>query len=1203
MEPIYAEDETRKPTDQSQDDELVSLRTTRILAVNGEAVDTGIITPQRQMLSQGTSRSISPTKPLTGRIPILPRPEPPHRMTTMGPDSRIPIQTGRAPMIAPARGRTVSRSQEVVLPEGHTILQRNSMSPVKTNAPETGIPLLSDGFPRISSPHKVRILRQNPERPPHTVRIIPQSSSRAKALEKEEVLPPHIAATALDLLKEHGTVASTTDPTDQYKNINEDTMRKEIDTIRRSLQTDTLDESAVVRQPRMQSPPMRRLTSPPQGGRQRNTSTSSNSSISGTVRTGALIRHPGSPPLRAPMDGVRGQSAVGTPPMRNGVKSNLKKTVTPQQSEEKPTRRSSRSRKSSTKEGNQNEDKVRCFCGATTDEVKVERWVACDRCRVWQHQYCAGFNEKGKNADYLCEECEDPSNRRKRPSEQQCINFLNANVEEEKEDEEEEDHEEEKREERKHQTRRETAVTTPVRGTVTKNVRSLLTVVGTANNFTGPKMLTSCAKMNVANDHTPGIVAQCSIAPGTAVIEIVANLCIPVDIDKPKSYNPHIFYYDGLVDQKAVLTTAQKQENQICLDGRKFALDGKFVRRCCRPNSTIKHIYASNQASFFVVTRQKINVQDEITIPFEAGFKPTRRDQCRCIPDSGCLLETGTFVGPGFCDLPPVRSPPPASPTRRFVSPPRQPVQQEVDVPEVEVREEKSEEETPVPKSTRRSRTQSTSKKVVATEEVKKEEPKEEEEEEKEIPKEKLIEKKKSPVKKETPKKAPAKKKPGVPKTELDGLLSMQNAVHFDVDFNKKKETRDERKARELYEREQKEAARLAALEKAKNKKKMTTNKTPSTPKTAQKISKKETEQKETPSRRTRSRVEDEPSTSNAVKEEEPEQNERSVSPSKSMSAPKKMFQHRYNQEAATEPEEPVNKRARRTGVKEEETRAALEEKDYDDFYKMINANLEVVEKKKEEDFKLPADIMELVSKIPKSSEPAAKRAKVEAKRKVTKETAPKVAPKKATDVEVKEEKPVSDKPRKKSESKAQVVEEKKTKAQTEVKPAEQEKKPEAEVETVEVQVPEPAPVTERSRRSINFEEYRRRRALEPAEEEPTAPKRKSFMPDFSNIPQTVTLPDLPLGHIDEKKLERDILGIQTSRTASSSARQSFRVSNSSAQPSTSTAESYQPERPERGNVRDRLAQLFSKESLAAPRPSPSDPTDPRVRRTHNNGR
>lgn len=199
------------------------------------------------------------------------------------------------------------------------------------------------------------------------------------------------------------------------------------------------------------------------------------------------------------------------------------------------------------------------------------------------------------------------------------------------------------------------------------------------------------------------------------------------------------------------------------------------------------------------MTRQQINIQDEITVPFEAGFKPTRRDQCRCIPDSGCLLDTGSFIGPGFCDLSPVRSLPlksppkspisqtAASPTRRFVSPPRQPIQQEVAVEEVKAREEKSEEETPAPRSARRGRIQSTSKKASETEEVKTEEIKEERNEEmKETPQEDPVAKKKSPVKQETPKRTAPKKKPSFPKSELDELLALQNNVHFDVDFKQK---------------------------------------------------------------------------------------------------------------------------------------------------------------------------------------------------------------------------------------------------------------------------------------------------------------------------------------------------------------------------------------------------------------------------------
>lgn len=73
------------------------------------------------------------------------------------------------------------------------------------------------------------------------------------------------------------------------------------------------------------------------------------------------------------------------------------------------------------------------------------------------------------------------------------------------------------------------------------------------------------------------------IPAGTAAMELFGNVAVPNEVERPEAFNPFLFYYDGFVDKNSNLSIQQKKENQICLDARKFAQDGRFVRRCQYP--------------------------------------------------------------------------------------------------------------------------------------------------------------------------------------------------------------------------------------------------------------------------------------------------------------------------------------------------------------------------------------------------------------------------------------------------------------------------------------------------------------------------------------------------------------------------------------------------------------------------------------------
>lgn len=49
-------------------------------------------------------------------------------------------------------------------------------------------------------------------------------------------------------------------------------------------------------------------------------------------------------------------------------------------------------------------DEVQCLCGAMRDDQYGQEFVQCERCLVWQHSLCVGFNS-AKDSTFICVRC------------------------------------------------------------------------------------------------------------------------------------------------------------------------------------------------------------------------------------------------------------------------------------------------------------------------------------------------------------------------------------------------------------------------------------------------------------------------------------------------------------------------------------------------------------------------------------------------------------------------------------------------------------------------------------------------------------------------------------------------------------------------------------------------------------------------------
>lgn len=81
-----------------------------------------------------------------------------------------------------------------------------------------------------------------------------------------------------------------------------------------------------------------------------------------------------------------------------------------EQTPEPKKKSTKKSKKAAAKEeeGDEDEDPIRCVCGATSSPPDdPDPWVGCDKCRAWQHNVCVGIStfEEDVPEVYLCEQC------------------------------------------------------------------------------------------------------------------------------------------------------------------------------------------------------------------------------------------------------------------------------------------------------------------------------------------------------------------------------------------------------------------------------------------------------------------------------------------------------------------------------------------------------------------------------------------------------------------------------------------------------------------------------------------------------------------------------------------------------------------------------------------------------------------------------
>ncbi|KHJ97068.1 SET domain protein, partial [Oesophagostomum dentatum] len=293
---------------------------------------------------------------------------------------------------------------------------------------------------------------------------------------------------------------------------------------------------------------------------------------------------------------------------------------------------------------------TRCLCEMQHND---EWMVECEKCNVWQHMKCMGLDPKkfNENETYLCEFCKPrPLKFTKKQAQELQLKQLKAvaREKERKMAEKLKRREERKRAKLNRRLKERNHTKAPVkrgpaayrkfqlirRNEYTKRAKQMLalfdTTAGAQSILENSRDLKRGKRMFVAPD-VEGLVATEFIKQDDVIMEYVGHVCLPDECPgrlQRGALQPYCVLYNGL------------GQNLLCIDARRQGSDARFARRCCRSNSTLKHILLNGNIYVMLVASEKIEKGTEVTIPFDCDFRDTLVPvDCACGEDPNCYMK------------------------------------------------------------------------------------------------------------------------------------------------------------------------------------------------------------------------------------------------------------------------------------------------------------------------------------------------------------------------------------------------------------------------------------------------------------------------------------------------------------------------------------------------------------------------------------
>ncbi|ETN80079.1 SET domain protein [Necator americanus] len=293
---------------------------------------------------------------------------------------------------------------------------------------------------------------------------------------------------------------------------------------------------------------------------------------------------------------------------------------------------------------------TRCLCEMQHND---EWMVECEKCNVWQHMKCMGLDPKkfNQNDSYLCEFCKPrPLKWTKKQAQELQLKQLKAvaREKERKMAEKLKRREERKRAKLSRRLKERNHTKTPAkrgptaykkfqmirRNEYTKRAKQMLalfdTTAGAQSILENSRDLRRGKRMFVAPD-VEGLVATEFIKQDDVIMEYVGHVCLPDECPgrlQRGALQPYCVLYNGL------------GQNLLCIDARRQGSEARFARRCCRSNSTLKHILLNGNIYVMLVASEKIEKGTEVTIPFDCDFRDTLVPvDCACGEDPNCYMK------------------------------------------------------------------------------------------------------------------------------------------------------------------------------------------------------------------------------------------------------------------------------------------------------------------------------------------------------------------------------------------------------------------------------------------------------------------------------------------------------------------------------------------------------------------------------------
>ncbi|WKY08629.1 hypothetical protein Q1695_007842 [Nippostrongylus brasiliensis] len=292
---------------------------------------------------------------------------------------------------------------------------------------------------------------------------------------------------------------------------------------------------------------------------------------------------------------------------------------------------------------------TRCLCEMQHND---EWMVECEQCNVWQHMKCMGLDPRkfNQNDTYLCEFCKPrPLKWTKKQAQELQLKQLKA-VSREKERKMAEKlrrREERKRAKLNRRLKERNHAKAVKRGPAafkkfqmisrneyTKRAKQMLalfdTTAGAQSILDSSRDLKRGKRMFVAPD-IEGLVSTEAIKQDDVIMEYIGHVCLPDECPgrlQRGALQPYCVLYNGL------------GQNLLCIDARRQGSDARFARRCCRSNSTLKHVLLNGCIYVMLVASERIEKGTEVTIPFDCDFRDTLVPvECACGEDPNCFMK------------------------------------------------------------------------------------------------------------------------------------------------------------------------------------------------------------------------------------------------------------------------------------------------------------------------------------------------------------------------------------------------------------------------------------------------------------------------------------------------------------------------------------------------------------------------------------